>query len=220
MVTGYNTDVKHDGKVYHVQTEDKGSGNPVIETLIYVGGEILAARRSSYADLLSQGSDEKAVAERIEAQHNRMILDIREGKYDNKRHRPFGEGIISGKSFDEVVVDYLASLTAEDRIGLQLIGEATFLEGETAEFEVLVSRLSDGRGVGGARVKVNFISTVGKPKMLLMGETAENGLLSLSCALPVLGEGTGALIMQATAGDETAEIKQLIRKQARKAAGG
>jgi len=220
MVTGFNTDVQHDGKVYHVQTEDKGSGNPVIETLIYMGGEILAARRSSYADLLAQGGDDKAVAERIEAQHNRMILDIKEGKYDNKRHRPFGEGIISGKSFDEVVLDYLATLTAVDRIGLQLVGEAAFLEGETTEFEVLVSRLSDGRGVGGARVRVNFISTVGKPKTLLMGETTEEGLLNLSCTLPVLEEGTGALIIQATAGNETAEIKQLIRKPARKAAGG
>jgi len=54
MVTGFNTDVKHDGRVYHVQTEDKGLQNPIIETLIYMGGEILAARRTSYADLIAR----------------------------------------------------------------------------------------------------------------------------------------------------------------------
>jgi hypothetical protein len=26
--TGYNTDVKHKSRVFHVQTEDKGEGNP------------------------------------------------------------------------------------------------------------------------------------------------------------------------------------------------
>ena len=34
------------------QTEDKGLANPKIETLIYVGGEILDNYRSSYEDLL------------------------------------------------------------------------------------------------------------------------------------------------------------------------
>jgi hypothetical protein len=218
MVTGFNTDVKHDGKVYHVQTEDKGIDNPIIETLIYVGGEILAARRSSYADVLGRGVEEKAIAERIEAQHNRMILDIREGKYDNKRHRPFGEGIISSKSFDEVVLAYLRSLAAEDRIALQMVDSTPFMEGETASFDLLVSRVTSGQGVVGARVKVNLISTVDKPKTLLLGETGDDGLLKLSCTLPVLEEGTAALIIQAMAGKETAEIKQLIRKPVRKAA--
>src|SRR6266571_4786093 len=105
MVTGFNTDVQHGDKTYHVQTEDRGLQNPIIETLIYMGGEILAARRSSYADLLEKGIDEKDIAERIESQHNRMILDIREGKNENKQIRPFGVGIISNKSFDEVVLE-------------------------------------------------------------------------------------------------------------------
>ena len=38
MITGYNTDVRHGNRIFHVQTEDKGLGNPKIETLIYVGG--------------------------------------------------------------------------------------------------------------------------------------------------------------------------------------
>ena len=49
MITGFNTDVKYRGVVYHVQTEDKGEGNPMIETLIYKGGEILGSRGASVA---------------------------------------------------------------------------------------------------------------------------------------------------------------------------
>src|SRR2546428_519803 len=146
MVTGFNTDVQHRGKTYHVQTEDKGLQNPIIETLIYMGGEILAARRTSYADLLEKGVDEKEIGERIEAQHNRMILDIREGKYASKQIRPFGEGIISSKSFDEVVLDWLKSQTATERIALQMIGSDGFVEGGTARLDLLVSRPSNCPG--------------------------------------------------------------------------
>src|ERR1051325_2336794 len=132
MVTGFNTDVQHQGKTFHVQTEDKGQQNPIIETLIYVGGEILAARRTSYADLLVKGIDEKDTAERMESQHTRMILDIREGKYDSKQIKPFGEGIISSKSFDEVVVDWLRSQAAAERIALKMTGSDGFGGGGAA----------------------------------------------------------------------------------------
>jgi hypothetical protein len=205
--------------VYHVQTEDKGLKNPIIETLIYMGGEILAARRTSYADLLSRGVEEKEIAERIEAQHNRMILDIKGGKYSNKRNRPFGEGIISSKSFDEVVLEYLAAEAAAGRLALQMVRSSGFVEGETAEMELLVSRAADGQGVPGARIKVKLITTVQKPRILAEGATDDNGVAGMTCPLPALQEGTAALIIQATAGKETAEIKQLIRKPARKAAG-
>ncbi|HKB06855.1 MAG TPA: hypothetical protein VKF61_01100 [Candidatus Polarisedimenticolia bacterium] len=217
MVTGFNTDVQHGGKVYHVQTEDKGVQNPIIETLIYMGGEILAARRSSYADLLKQGLDEKEIAERIETQHNRMILDVREGKYDSKQIRPFGEGIISSKSFDEVVVEWLKSQTAVERIILKMVGSDGFVEGSTARLDLLVSRPSNGQGVAGAKVKVKLISTVAKPRTLVEGTTDDAGQVSLSCPLPVLDEGSAALIVQASSGKESAEIKQMIKKPARKA---
>ena len=52
-----NTDVKYRGVVYHVQTEDKGTANPLIETLIYKGGEILGSRRLPYAELASAGDE-------------------------------------------------------------------------------------------------------------------------------------------------------------------
>src|SRR3989441_5154000 len=219
MVTGFNTDVQHSGKTYHVQTEDKGLQNPIIETLIYMGGEILAARRTSYADLLEKGVDEKEVGERIETQHNRMILDIREGKYDSKQIRPFGEGIISNKSFDEVVLDWLKSQTAAERIALQMIGSDGFVEGGTARLGLFVSRPSTGQGVAGAKVKVKLISTVAKPRTPVEGANDEAGQGSLSCPLALLAEGTAALIVQASSGKESAEIKQLIKKPARQAAG-
>src|SRR3989442_11198313 len=61
VITGYNTDIKHNERVFHVQTEDKGVDNPIIESLIYMGGKIVASRQYCYATLLREGYSEKVV---------------------------------------------------------------------------------------------------------------------------------------------------------------
>lgn len=83
MITGFNTDVKHADRVYHVQTEDRGVANPVIESLVYVGGEILMSKKSPYRDLVSGDRvDEKALREMMDLQHRRVIEAIRRGRLD------------------------------------------------------------------------------------------------------------------------------------------
>ncbi|MCB1056048.1 MAG: hypothetical protein KDD11_11150 [Acidobacteria bacterium] len=84
MITGHNTDVRHNDVVFHVQSEDKGTGNPFIETLVYVGGRVLAAKRVSYAKLLEEGAGDKAIVALMENQHRRTIAAIRGGKLDEK----------------------------------------------------------------------------------------------------------------------------------------
>ncbi|MDY7096079.1 MAG: hypothetical protein SX243_24155 [Acidobacteriota bacterium] len=84
MITGHNTDVRHNDVVLHVQSEDKGKSNPFIETLVYVGGRVLAARRVSYAKLLEEGKGEKDIVALMEHQHRRTIAAIRGGKLDEK----------------------------------------------------------------------------------------------------------------------------------------
>ena len=81
MITGYNTDVRHNEVVFHVQTEDKGTANPYIESLIYVGGQVLASKRANYAELLAEGKDKDVLA-LMDHQHRTMIAAIRHGKFD------------------------------------------------------------------------------------------------------------------------------------------
>ena len=54
MITGANTDVEYEGRTYHVQTEDKGRENPVVESLIYCQGEILGTRRHDYTEEMAE----------------------------------------------------------------------------------------------------------------------------------------------------------------------
>ncbi|HZI62206.1 MAG TPA: hypothetical protein VFD62_15945 [Pyrinomonadaceae bacterium] len=80
MITGFNTDIEHDGIVYHVQTEDKGLDSPIILSLVYAGGTILASKRSPYADLIEQGFSDEALAERLKRQHRLICAAIHSGR--------------------------------------------------------------------------------------------------------------------------------------------
>lgn len=80
MITGFNTDIQHEGVTYHVQTEDKGLETPLILSLVYVGGAIIASKRTPYEDLLAVGYDEKALTERLNRQHKLICAAIRAGR--------------------------------------------------------------------------------------------------------------------------------------------
>lgn len=84
MITGYNTDVPHSDAVFHVQTEDKGLPAAWIESLIYVGGQILARKRYSYKKQLDEGRTKKEIADLMDRQHRLMIAQIRQGRFDDK----------------------------------------------------------------------------------------------------------------------------------------
>jgi hypothetical protein len=83
VITGFNTDIEHDGVVYHVQTEDKGLDSPIILSLVYVGGTILASKRSPYKDLIAEGFSDEVLAERLKRQHRLICAAINSGRIDD-----------------------------------------------------------------------------------------------------------------------------------------
>jgi hypothetical protein len=118
MITGFNTDVEFSGCVYHVQTEDRGLDNPIIESLVYTGGEIVASRKTPYADLIASGCySEDALVKRMESQHRELMGEIRHGKFSGEETRkPFGHAIVTNRSFDEVVASFLRDEIEAGRI--------------------------------------------------------------------------------------------------------
>ena len=82
-VTGFNHNIKHKGKVYHVQTEDSGVHNPHIITHLFVGGNILASKKTSYADILGAENLQDVVRELMEEQHKEMLRNLINGVYEN-----------------------------------------------------------------------------------------------------------------------------------------
>jgi hypothetical protein len=82
-VTGFNHNIKHKGKVYHVQTEDSGASNPHIITHLFVGGNILATKKASYTDIVKSENLPELVRDMMEEQHKQMLRNLVNGTYDN-----------------------------------------------------------------------------------------------------------------------------------------
>jgi len=83
MVTGFNHNIKHGGKAYHIQTEDSGLGNPHITTHLFVGGNILASKKTGYADIIGAENLAQVVRELMEEQHKEMLRNLVNGVYDD-----------------------------------------------------------------------------------------------------------------------------------------
>jgi hypothetical protein len=83
LVTGFNHNIKHKGRQYHIQTEDSGLDNPHIITHLFVGGNILASKKTSYADIVSAENLAQVVRELMEEQHKEMLRNLVNGVYDD-----------------------------------------------------------------------------------------------------------------------------------------
>jgi hypothetical protein len=83
MVVGFNHNIKHKGKMYHIQTEDSGLENPHLITHLFVGGNILASKKTSYADIVGADNLPQVVRELMEEQHKEMLRNLINGVYDD-----------------------------------------------------------------------------------------------------------------------------------------
>jgi hypothetical protein len=213
MITGFNTDVDHQGRVFHVQTEDKGLDNPKVESLIYCGGEIIDSRQSSYAERAAGGDlQEEEILRLMEAQHQTMIREIYNGRYDEEAPKPFGHNIISDRSLDEVVLDFLRRSVRLDPIRLELIDQQILQEGTRPTVRMKVLEQGTDYPVPGAEVNVRLISTDGDPRELFAAATDDDGFIEAAFEIPALPGADSALIVSAQAGGQSAELRQFVLK--------
>ncbi len=136
MLLGYNHNIIHKGITFHVQTEDSGRDNPFIITHLFIGGNIIATKKTSYMDIIKINDLEKIVADIMKEQHKKMVMELRDGSYDShqlvmeilkeksvkpqetKQPVKQDEKTLNideeTKNLDEVILDYLVE-TTEDK---------------------------------------------------------------------------------------------------------
>ena len=231
MITGFNTDIKHNEKVYHVQTEDKGMANPYIESLVYVGGEILASKKTSYAEQLKTGVDEKWIGGLMEQQHRTMIAAIKRGRFDQPADttkttpRPsiptlsqeaptmMDAALDPDKTLDQVIIDYLASEAESEHLELSLLNEFDFFSGSSVEMRVATRKSLSQAPIPAAAIEVKVISTVEPPRVIFRGKTAADGTATIRCTIPAFRDGTAAVIISAQSAIGNDEVKQLVKRK-------
>ena len=228
VLTGYNTDIEHSGTTYHVQTEDKGRANPLVESLVYTSGEILYTRRTPYHDLVEQDLDQEAVATLMERQH-RSIVDAVQiggvarltGKIEQLAadddttitHRESADVAGDEPSLDQVILDYLESQRDQAHLILRAGVEHDFTYGNVAPISVSAVDSIDHASQSGVKVLVLFKSTA-EPRRLVLaeGETGEDGTFSAEADMPPFAGGTSAVVITAESDLGRSEMKHLVHK--------
>ncbi len=211
MITGFNQDVQYKNKVYHVQTEDRGEKNPLVETLIYVGGEIIASRRTSYEDIIKESYDEAKVAALLDKQHKRVVVDIRLGKFEPKEKSPFPESLITTRSLDEVILDYLTSETEGEALAVAVLDQGPFVFGERGFYRIQAATDITKTPLPGAAVTVKVAYSAGEVLELFNGTTDRNGLCEAVFTLPSR-VGSAAIILNVNHRQGAFETKALVAR--------
>lgn len=132
MITGFNTDIEFNGKIYHVQTEDKGISRPVIVTLVYDRGTILASKRTPYDDLLNGSLDEAALAERLQKQHRTICAAIRAGRVEDLKRLSAKDATAKSAG---AAVDALPGRIPENFVAAEIAAESASSRNEIASIE-------------------------------------------------------------------------------------
>lgn len=80
MLVGYNTNISYKNNIYHIQTEDRGQDNPIIVTLLYSKGKILASQKTNYAHIVVETDYKEKITRLMKEQHDNMIKELLAGK--------------------------------------------------------------------------------------------------------------------------------------------
>jgi hypothetical protein len=82
-MSGFNTEIEHDGSAFHVQTQDQGKSAHYVESVIYKSGKVLSSRRTYYTSFLNNPALHSKICAIIQEQHSSILKEITEGHFDH-----------------------------------------------------------------------------------------------------------------------------------------
>jgi hypothetical protein len=193
MIFGFNTDIKHEDTIYHVQSEAR-EAELLLQTQVFVRGRCIGKRATSYADKAAERSFTDQQKEHILRDQHRLVLDsIRDGRLDaifDKRDTP--ETLSAIKELD---VHWLnsESVYADSQLILQL-------------------RVTDGgAGVEGAKLTVRLARPDAAP-LYTQVQTGANGDAEMKIDAAEFSLPDAAILVQASYTGRTATRKFQMRK--------
>ena len=140
---GYNNNIKHAGKLFHIQTEDSGVDHPHVITHLFTEGTILATKKTSYSHLLGDDDLEAGIRKLMKDQHKQMAIELRDGVHDEIASKILGEPI--GVAEGDAIPD---ESEAEQEVPEQEVPEPDVSEPDTVDsVEVRPSVEIDDKGL-------------------------------------------------------------------------
>ena len=189
-IFGFNTDVKFEEVVYHVQSEARHA-DLLLQTMVFVKGQCVGKRTTSYAHKTMQpGFTEEATHELLKTQHKKMMDTIQQGNVTNALTMTGEVEDIDG-----------------DGLSLKWIGTPVLLEQSLA----VKLRVSDkGTAIPSAKV---WVTSCGEAdlSMIQSTETDQDGQADL--AIPINDEAAEQAFMVVARLEERSVTRKLRLKK-------
>lgn len=202
MLFGHNSNVQAGGTSYHVQTEDRGTTNALIDTTVYFNGRVLHRRTNNYFDLLPlDPGREQALKQRLDEQHRTVVEELRTGAlhlalpHDENTSKP-----------SATAVPPTAALS------LELINAKTWLTGKRALLQIAV-RNDAHQAVNGASVTARVDGAAEATKFT--ANTDGSGQAQFEFEMPRLTGAGPALVIEASKGNARGHLRFQLRGKPR-----
>jgi hypothetical protein len=210
MLFGHNTDVKVGESIYHVQTEDRGTANALIDTTVYCRGRVLHRRTNNYIDLLPlDGGRQDLLRKRIDDQHRTVTEEIRSGTLQ------LVPPPMPAKQKPILNVDSAphSNATPAPPLALELINAKSWLAGKRANLHVAVRKKQNGEAIAGALVTARIDGAADVTEFSI--ETAADGQARLEFDMPRLSGAEPALVIEASQADSKGQLKFQLKARPR-----
>ncbi|MCA1636414.1 MAG: hypothetical protein LC802_22660 [Acidobacteria bacterium] len=203
----------------------------MILSLVYVGGAILASKRSHYYDLLNAGFDPLVLAERLQRQHKLICAAVKAGRIEDLKRLTQRDADVQSTSPPPPVVaevkpikPKISKTVAEssapkikkptpDPNILALDDEKAFHAGEEVTIRIRVSR--GGGEVRSAAadvpVTVKVLGSEFRP-LILTTRSDSDGVATIRAWLPRFTKGRAAVLVRAALDGFSAELRRVIHK--------
>ena len=212
MLFGHNTNVKLGDTVYHLQTEDRGMANALIDTTVYCLGRVLHRRTNNYFDLLPLDvAREESLKKRIDEQHRSVAEEIRSGALLLVPPPLHSQENSAAK--EKAGSTPHSSASSAPPLALELVNAKSWLAGKRANLQVAVRKQQNGEAIARALVTARIDGAADVTEFST--ETGPDGLARLEFEMPRLAGAEPALVIEATQADSKGQLKFQLRARPR-----
>jgi hypothetical protein len=193
MIFGFNTDIKHEDTVYHVQSEAR-EGEMLLQTQVFVRGRCIGKRATPYAEQAKSPDFTDQKKEQILRDQHRLVLDaIREGRLEQVfDKRESAESLAAAKELD---IQWMNSdfIHSEEKLSMRL--RAT----------------ESGQGIASARLTVR-LNRVNADPFYTGVQTDDSGQAELVFLVDEISLHDSSVLIQVNSEGRTATRKFQLRK--------
>ncbi|HLJ90103.1 MAG TPA: hypothetical protein VKZ53_25055 [Candidatus Angelobacter sp.] len=191
-IFGFNTDVRLEETVYHIQSEARQS-DLLLQTLVFVKGQCVGKHTVSFAQKISEpGFSHEAVHELLKEQHRLVVEALQQNRVES-------------------VVGPEAEIQDVGGSGLSLKCESSELLGSSPRLTMRFHVSDWGRAVPGAVVSTRAGSASSAP-VIARGVTDSIGNTQMEIPLSEEVRQEAAVIVQAVLGSKSATRKFRLKK--------